>query len=79
MNTNTPTISQATAGYLNAMRSLEQSREHYLQARREIFGEAITEQQLQEQAAAWDALRNRLQGDIADAVLNWANSDRASI
>lgn len=79
MNTNTITISPATAGYLNALRSLEQSREHYIEAQRETFGETLTEQQLQELATAWDALRDRLQGEISDAVLNWANGEEASI
>ncbi len=73
------TISPATAGYLRALRALEQSRAFYLDAQQEIFGDALSEQQLQELATAWDALRDRLQGEISDAVLNWANSDRASI
>ncbi len=68
----TPQIGPATAGYLYALRTLEQSREHYLDAQRAVFGDSITETQLQDTAAAWDALRDRLQNDIADAVLNWA-------
>lgn len=83
MNTNTITISPATAGHLQALRALEQSRALFLEASLEELGgpDAIDPATLADGEAAklWDAPRDFLQARISEAVLNWANSDDASI
>ena len=83
MNTNTITISPATAGHLQALRALEQSHALFLEASLTELGgpDAVDPATLADGKAAklWDAPREFLLARISEAVLNWANSDDASI